>query len=77
MLCEEKDRLSEEYGVLHLSPEELAQLPEEAVLRTRKGTYSTEVLVRRQELPEKMAVSLRPLELEELFLLMIKGSANR
>ncbi len=74
LLCEEKDRLMEEYGILHVSPEELSSLPQDLILRVRKGNYSSEVLVRRDTLPASYAASLQPIDLENLFIIMIKGS---
>ena len=70
LLCEEKDRLLEEYGLIQCSREELAGLAPGAVRGRRETPYHVEALVRRDALPADMAV--RPVTIEELFVLLVK-----
>lgn len=67
LLCEEKDRLTEEYGILRGTTEgiELA-----AVCGQRATPYGTEYLVRRDAVPVGMA--LGQVNIEDLFVFMAK-----
>ncbi|MGN0746069.1 MAG: ABC transporter ATP-binding protein [Aristaeellaceae bacterium] len=71
LLCQEKDRLLEEYAVARLTREQLALLPEGALLGLRETPYFAEALVKREQLPP----SIRPehATLEEILLLLVKG----
>ena len=71
LLCEEKDRLLEEYGVLQCDRAFLEGLAPGAVLGRRDTPYSVEALVRRDAAPA--GVTLRPVTIEELFVLLVKG----
>ncbi len=71
LLCQEKDRLLEEYGILQCDRAFLDSLPPEAVLGRRLTPYSVEALVRRDAAPAGAA--LRPVTIEELFVLLVKG----
>ena len=73
MLCEEKDRLLEEYGLIHCSKEQLAELDETAVRGVKASPYGVEALVRRDGIPTGMQVS--PVSIEELFIFMVKEAA--
>ncbi len=70
MLCEEKDRLLDEYGVLHCTAEQLAELDEAAVLSRRESPYGAEAVVRRDAVPAGFTLS--PVTIEELFVHMAK-----
>lgn len=74
MLCEEKDVLLSEYGILRCAKDELRDLDEGAVLYRRETPYSAELLVRRDALPCGMEAS--PVSIEELFILMIKSTES-
>ena len=69
LLCEEKDRLHEEYGVLRCSKEELASLPASAVIGRRTNPYGVEAIVRRAQAAGR---ELGPVDIEQLFILMAK-----
>ena len=71
LLCQEKDRLLEEYAVARLTKEQLAQLPEGSLRGLRETPYFAEALVKREQLPP----SIRPehATLEEILLLLVKG----
>jgi len=70
MLCEEKDRLLEEYGLLHCTAEELRQLPAEAVRYAKENPYGAEAMVHRSAVPDGFSVS--PISIEEMFVFMVK-----
>ncbi len=71
LLCEEKDRIGEIFGVVHLTREEFAALPcSVAVAGSRDTGYGVEAVVRRDTLPRGIAVS--PVDLEQLFIYMAK-----
>lgn len=67
LLCEEKDLLLSEYGILHCKPEEL---PEEGILHKKQNTYGVEAIVRRDAV--KPGTALSPISMEELFVFMSK-----
>jgi len=70
LLCQEKDRLLEEYGILRCTPQELSALAPEAVLHRKETSWGAEAIVRREAVPAGAAVS--PVSIEELFIHMVK-----
>ncbi len=72
LLCEEKDRLYEDYGVVRCPAEELAALEPSAVLGKRETPYGVEALLRREDAPR--GTELGRVDIEELFVLMAKGA---
>ena len=70
LLCQEKDRLLEEYGLIQCAREDLAALAPGAVLGRRETPYHIEALVRRDALPA--GIEVRPVTIEELFVLLVK-----
>ena len=70
LLCEEKDRLLEEYGLIHCTAEELRNLPAETVRYKKENPYGAEAMVRRDGIPDGISVS--PVSIEELFVFMVK-----
>ena len=71
LLCEEKDRLKERYGVLRCSAERLAELEPAAVLGKREGPYGTEAIVERDAVPS--GTELGAMDIEQLFIFMAKS----
>ena len=69
-LCEEKDELLSEYGIIHCTAEQLSALDEEAVKYKKETPYGVEVMVSRKGVPAAFKVS--PISIEELFLFMVK-----
>lgn len=67
LLCEEKDMLLSEYGILHCRPEDL---PETGVLHKKLSPYGAEAIVRRDAV--KPGTALSPISIEELFVFMSK-----
>lgn len=70
LLCEEKDRLLEEYGILHCTAEQLKSLDPEAIRYKKESPYGAEALVLRRKVPVSLSVS--PVSIEELFVYMVK-----
>jgi len=70
MLCEEKDQLLEEYGLIHCTAEENEKLPAGTVKHRKENPYGVEAMVLRNAVPEGLKIS--PISIEELFVFMVK-----
>ena len=70
LLCEEKDRLLEEYCFVQGTAEELGKLPREAVLGMKENRYGAEAIVRRSAVSSHWMTGA--VSIEELFLYMVK-----
>lgn len=73
MLCEEKDRLYEQYGIIRCDEKTLEALDPSAVIGRRGGVYGVEAIVRRDSVPD--GLSIAPVGIEELFVFMVKEAA--
>ena len=71
LLCEEKDRLREEYGVVRCSSAELQNIDPAAVIGKRESAYGVEAVVQRAALPR--GAECGPVDIEQLFVFMVKG----
>ena len=74
LLCEEKDALREEYGLVQLSKTDFAALDAAAVIGSRSTPYGVSAIVRRDALPAGLPVE--PVSIEDLFVLMVKGEES-
>ena len=70
LICEEKDQLLAEYGLIHCTADELQSLPLDAVKYKKENTYGVEAMVLRNAVPSSIHVS--PISIEELFVFMVK-----
>lgn len=70
LLCEEKDVLLSEYGIVHCTAEQLAELTPEAIQHKKESPYGIELIVKRDAVPDSLPVS--PVNIEELFVFMVK-----
>lgn len=70
LLCEEKDQLLAEYGLIHCTADELRSFPTDAVKYKKENTYGVEAMVLRDAVPSGIRVS--PISIEELFVFMVK-----
>ena len=70
LLCEEKDQLLAEYGLIHCTSEEIQNLPAEAIKYKKENPYGIEAMVLRNAVPAGVNVS--PISIEELFVFMVK-----
>ncbi len=70
MLCEEKDKLSSEYGILSCTEDDLDTIDPDAILHITKNAYGCQAVVRRDSIPAGLSIS--QITIEELFVLMAK-----
>lgn len=75
VLCEEKDRLLEEYALVRLPEERLSELPEESIISRRASGYATEALVLRGGIPA--AIPTEHTSLEDIILFLAKGDERK
>ena len=75
VMCEEKDRLLEEYALIRLTEERLRELPEESIISRRASGYATEALVLRGGIPA--AIPTEHTSLEDIILFMAKGDERK
>ena len=75
VLCEEKDRLLEEYALIRLPEERLRELPEENIISRRASGYGTEALVLRGGIPA--AIPTEHTSLEDIILFLAKGDERK
>ena len=71
IMVEEKDTIRENFGRMHCNAQELSNIPHEAIAGLRRNPYGAEVIVRRDMVPD--SVSLQAVDIEELFVFMVKG----
>lgn len=70
LLCEEKDRIMEEYGILRCSADQMAELNPAAVKGKKESAYGVEAIVERDKVPATLQLS--PVDIEQLFIFMVK-----
>ena len=75
VLCEEKDRLLEEYALARLSHERLADLPENSVVSVEHDPYGVRALVLRDKVSRDLP--LEHTNLEDIILFLAKGGTRR
>lgn len=71
MLCEEKDRLKDEYAFISCDDGFLKTIEPSAIIGTRKNRYAVEAIVKRSAVPADFEAA--PITIEELFVFMVKG----
>lgn len=70
LLCEEKDMLLSEYGIIHCTVEQLLELDKEVIKYKKETPYGAEAIVPREDAPDGFKLS--PISIEELFVFMVK-----
>lgn len=70
LLCEEKDMLYEQYGMIRCTAEDFKVFAEDAVIGKRESAYGVEAIVKKDRIPAGMDTS--HINIEELFVLMAK-----
>ena len=70
LLCEEKDQLLSEFGLIHCTAGELQELPPRAVRYKKETPYGVEAMVQKSAMPRGAKIS--PISIEELFIFMVK-----
>ncbi len=75
VLCEEKDRLLDEYALVRLPHERLADLPEGSVVGVENDPYGVRALVRQDMVPHDLP--LEHTNLEDIILFLAKGGTQK
>ncbi len=70
MLCEEKDRLCEEYKIIQCSKEQLSEIGRDKIVGSKVSKYSAQAILRQEDIPR--GFEAMPVSIEELFLYMVK-----
>lgn len=70
LLCEEKDRLYEEYGLLHCTVKQLDELDKKNIIGKRINQYGADVIIHRNTAPRDLKLST--IDIESLFIFMVK-----
>ena len=70
LLCEEKDRLKEDYGIIRCTADELYGIEPSAVIGKRESAYGIEAIVKRDKIP--LGFEAAPVDIEQLFIFMAK-----
>ena len=71
LICDEKDRLLEKYGIIRCSAEELESIENDAVKGKKESPYGVEAIVERDSVSNGFKIS--PVGIEELFVSLVKG----
>ena len=72
MLYEEKDKIYEQYVVIHCTENELNRIKPEAVIGRKVGTFGAEAIVLKDNVPKD--IQSYPVDIEKLFVFMVKES---
>lgn len=74
-LSEEKDRIMEDYGIIHCRPEDVETVDKAHIVGVSRGTYSCEVLVDNRETMHQQHPTLMidPIKLEDVLIFKVKG----
>lgn len=70
LLCEEKDLLLAQYGIIHCTAGQFQEIDASAVKHKKESPYGIEAIVLRDAVPANMGIS--PVSMEELFVFMVK-----
>ena len=70
LLCQEKDVLLASYGIVNMTPAQLADLPSSSILHQKNTGYGIQALVKRDAIPD--GISISPITIEELFVQLVK-----
>ncbi len=70
VLCEEKDRLYEQYRVIHCTEQQLTAIDKAAVIGKKVGSFGAEAIVLKESVPE--GIQGYPIDIEKLFIFMVK-----
>lgn len=70
MLCEEKDRLLEQFCFINTTEDMLKELDKSAIIGTKSNKFGVEAIVDREKIPHTF--DTQPVTIEELFVFMVK-----
>lgn len=74
VLCEEKDRIYENYGIIRCSREQSNDIDESAIIGKRTTPYGEELLVNKKLIPQGLSVG--KVDIEQLFIFMAKENVK-
>lgn len=72
ILCEEKDVLLTEYGILHCDSKGIQEISPFAIIGKKETAFGVEAVVKLNEIP--VGLNCSPVSIEELFVSMVKGA---
>lgn len=70
MLCEEKDRLLEQFCFINTTEDMLKELDKSAIIGKKSNKFGIEAIVDREKIPHSF--NTQPVTIEELFIFMVK-----
>ncbi len=70
LLCDEKDRLLERYGVIRCTAQEFNNINKAAVIGKKESPYGVEAIAERRLIPKN--IDVKPVDIEQLFVSMVK-----
>lgn len=70
MLCEEKDRLLEQFCFINTTEDMLKELDKSAIIGKKSNKFGVEAIVDREKIPHTF--DTQPVTIEELFIFMVK-----
>lgn len=70
MLCEEKDRLLEQFCFINTTEDMLRELDKSAIIGKKSNKFGVEAIVDREKIPHSF--DTQPVTIEELFIFMVK-----
>lgn len=70
LLCDEKDRLLERYGVIRCTAQEFNRINKAAVIGKKESPYGVEAIVEHRLIPKN--IDFKSVDIEQLFVSMVK-----
>lgn len=74
ILCEEKDKLREDYAIIQCDKDLIKSIDSSALVRVKHTPYGDKAIVKKMHIPQ--GVHYTPVTIEELFVFMIRGDEN-
>ncbi len=73
VMCEEKDKLLDEYAILKIEEKDLESIPETAIIRKKQTSFGYELLVKKNEINSSFTTEKTNLETIVLFMAKKEG----
>lgn len=74
LLCEKKDVLKTKYGVINITPEQISKIPAQAIKGKKESKDGIELMVQRDKISDEF--NIEPIDIEQLFIFMVKGEKS-
>lgn len=71
IICEEKDRLKEEYCMIHCEKKDFEKIEKSKIVGAKHTPYGTEAIIKKEALISN--IQTNPIDIEQLFIFMVKG----